>query len=103
MPQPNAAARDVAFLPDRGRDAFEQFLLWLRNDSLEAALAVAVAVLLFLALATLRRRGCRLLERGDEPAAWQSVAARVARRTKSFFLAALSADLVANFVSAPGD
>jgi small-conductance mechanosensitive channel len=103
MPQETAAARDAATLPERGREALEQFLIWLRNDSLEAGLAVAIAVLLFFALAALRRMVCSGLARGDPSAAWRSVAARVARRTKSFFLAALSAELVAGFAAPPGD
>lgn len=80
----------------------ETFYVWLRNDSLEALIAIGAAALLFLALRALRGFSCRLLERSQQPARWRSVVARVARRTHSFFLAALSADLVTNLVAAPG-
>jgi small-conductance mechanosensitive channel len=96
------AAQDVAELPDRAATALEQFLLWLRYDSLEALIAIAVGVALFLILRTIRVMGCRLLERGETPAAWRSVTSRVARKTKSFFLAAFSAAVIAKAVAPPG-
>ena len=95
-------AQDVASLPDQATTAGHQFLLWLRHDSLEALIAIGVGVALFLALRALRSMGCRLLERGNEPAAWRSVTARVARKTHSFFLMAFSAEVVAKFAAAPG-
>lgn len=92
---------DGGSLVAQSRGIVEVSLAWLRNDSLEAAVAVGVGILLFLALRFVRSLGCRLLERGEEPARWRSVTARVARRTRSLFLAALSADLVVNAVAAP--
>jgi small-conductance mechanosensitive channel len=89
-------------LARQSRDVADQAYAWLRNDSLEAAIAVGVGVLLFLTLRGIRGMGCRLLERGEAPARWRTVVARVARRTHSFFLAALSADAVANVVAPPG-
>ena len=89
-------------LARQSRDVFDQAYAWLRYDSLEASIAVGAGLLLFLLLRGLRGMGCRLLERGRAPARWRTVVARVARRTHSFFLAALSADLVASFAAPPG-
>lgn len=97
----NAGGKSANFT-DQTRDIVEQAVDWLRTDSLEALMAVGVGVLLFLLLRAVRGAGCRLLERGQEPARWRSVVARVARRTHSFFLVALSADLVVNVVAPPG-
>ncbi len=83
-------------------NVFQSFYAWLRYDSLEALIAIGVGVGLFVLLRLLRSVGCRLLEKREHPAAWRSIVARVARRTHFFFLAALSADLVANFVAPPG-
>jgi small-conductance mechanosensitive channel len=94
-----ANTEDIA---DRTRGVVETAYAWLRNDSLEAVIAIGAAVVLFLALRATRGLGCRLLERSPQPARWRSVVASVARRTHSFFLAALSADLVANIVAPPG-
>jgi small-conductance mechanosensitive channel len=96
------AGGNSANLADDARDIADQAVVWLRNDSLEALVATGVGILLFLLLRAIRGTGCRLLERGTEPARWREVVARVARRTHSFFLAALSADLVTNVVAPPG-
>jgi len=95
-------AQDVAELPERAATALEELVLWLRRDSLEALTAVGAAVALFLVLRTIRGMGCRLLERGTDPIAWRSITARVARKTKSFFLAAFSAEAVAKLFAPPG-
>jgi small-conductance mechanosensitive channel len=96
------ADRNAVDFASQARDVADQALAWVRNDSLEVLIAIGVGILLFLLLRTIRGTGCRLLERGHEPARWRSVVARVARRTHSFFLMALSADLVTNFIAAPG-
>ena len=89
-------------LADQTRGLIETSYAWLRNDSLEALVAIGAAVVLFLVLRALRSMGCRLLERSEHPARWRLVVASVTRRTHSFFLAALSADLVTNLVAPPG-
>lgn len=99
-----ATASDNAVnLADQTRTAIGDAIAWLRYDSLQAVAAIGVGVLLFLALRALRGMGCRVLEREKEPSKWRAVLARVARRTHSFFIAALSADLVTNLVAPPGD
>lgn len=95
-------ASNSADFADQARHIADQALVWLRNDSLEVLVAIGAGILLFLLLRAIRGTACRLLERGAEPARWRSVVARVARRTHSFFLIALSADLVANMVAPPG-
>lgn len=96
-------SRDVTKLPDQAATAFEQFLLWLRHDSFEALVGIGAGIALFLMLRALRGMGCRLLERGSpHAAAWRTVTARVARKTHSFFLAALSAEVVTGLTAPPG-
>ncbi|MFC3713293.1 mechanosensitive ion channel family protein [Sphingoaurantiacus capsulatus] len=96
------ATTNTINLTDQTTEIAQSFYGWLRNDSLEALIAIGVGVGLFLLLRLLRGMGCRLLEKREDPAAWRSVVARVARRTHSFFLAALAADIVTNVVAPPG-
>lgn len=98
----HTATANSTDLARQTRGLIEASYDWLRNDSLEAAIAIGAAVLLFVALRALRSLGCRLLERAVQPARWRLVVASVTRRTHSFFLAALSADVVTNLVAPPG-
>ncbi|MDO9488072.1 MAG: hypothetical protein Q7J32_06830, partial [Sphingomonadaceae bacterium] len=99
--QPTAAVHSND-LAAQTRGLFQTSYDWLRNDSIEALIAIGAGLALFAALRMLRIFGCRLLDRGEHPARWRAVLASVARRTHSFFLAALSADLVTNVVAPPG-
>ncbi len=74
------------------------FVLWIRTDSLQALIGLGVAIGLFVLLEAIRHLGCRVLTREH---GWQVVARRVLTRTNGVFLAALSADFVAHFVAPP--
>ena len=87
-------------LPARLQRTTATTIDWLRTDSLEAALGVAVAVGLYLAFAGIRLVLGRWL--GLANPGWRGFAARLVGRTRSFFLAALAAKLVAHAVSPPG-
>ena len=93
-----APAPEVTNLATQARTLIDQFVLWLRTDSLQALIGIGVAVGLFLVLSAIRHLGCRLLRRDH---GWQLVANRLFTRTNAVFLAALSADFVAHFVAPP--
>lgn len=76
----------------------DQVTLWVRNDSLQALIGIAMGVALFVLLAAARHFGCRLIGQRD---GWRNVAYSVIRKTNVFFLVMLSADFVAHFVAPP--
>ncbi len=94
----------VADLPGQARLLVEQFLHWLRHDSLAAAIGIASAIAIYLALEGIKIAGCRLLavEANAPLSTWRAVLGHLAKRTKSWFLIALSADIVTRFVAPPG-
>ncbi len=97
-PAPNPP-QDLANVAGQTRDLFDQFYLWLRTDSLQAVIGIGIAVGLFLLIETARHFGCKIIGQHE---GWRSVAFRLIKKTNRFFIAALSADLVANFVAPPG-
>jgi small-conductance mechanosensitive channel len=83
----------------QARSLVDQFVLWVRNDSLQALIGIGIGVALFLLLATARHFGCRII--GKKTDGWRSVAYSLVKKTNAFFLAMLSADFVAHFVAPP--
>ncbi len=75
---------------------------WLRQDSREALIAVAIAFGLYFAFYAVRWALTRALGEGYPVTTWRGFARRIVRRTRSPFIAALSAYLVANVVAPPG-
>jgi small-conductance mechanosensitive channel len=75
---------------------------WLRTDSKQAAIALAVAVGLYFAFFGLRWLLVRLLGESFPVTHWRGFMRRVVRRTRSPFIAALSAWLVTHVVAPPG-
>ena len=80
---------------------------WVRTDSTTAAIAVGSAVALYLTLLAVRFGIARALRygQGDTPltiTSWRGFLARMVGRTRSFFLAALAANVVAKSIDAPG-
>lgn len=102
MAQPATPTARVSEAGSQIEATAREAVAWLRTDSLDALIAVAVGAGIFFALLAVRDMGCRLLGRGEHKAVWRAVVGRVAKRTHAFFLAALSADLVVNVVAPPG-
>ena len=75
---------------------------WLRDDSLTALIGLGIAIALTLALVTARRFAVRRLAIGTPAGSRRSVARRLIGDTRTYFLAAASADLVSHIVSPPG-
>ena len=95
--KPSIAADFVAF-PDQLQHLTENTYHWLRTDSLSAAIGIGAAVLLYLLFIGIRAGACRIFGEGHDIASWRGFARRMVGKTRSFFLGALSAQLVAHFV-----
>lgn len=80
------------------RDTFD----WLREDSTAALIAVAVAVALFFAFRGLRWLIVRALGEQHPVTTWRGFLRRIVRRTRSFFIAVLAADIVTTIIAPPG-
>ncbi len=95
-------ADDLTGLPAQVQHLTANTVHWLRTDSLAAALGFGAAVLLYLIFIGLRIGACRIIGSHHDIATWRGFVYRMVRRTRSFFLGALAADIVANFVAPPG-
>jgi len=102
MPTQFNIARDLTALPAQVKHLTANTYEWLRTDSLAAALGVGAAVLLYLLFITIRAAACRMIGTRHDIATWRGFAHRMISRTRSFFLGALAAELVTNFVAPPG-
>lgn len=75
---------------------------WLRTDSFEALLGVGAALLLYLLFVAIRIGLLKLIGAGHEVTTWRGFLWRVVRRTRSFFLAMLAANIVVHALAPPG-
>ncbi len=75
---------------------------WLRNDSSDALLAVAIGVGLYGIFVLLRTGLVRVLGCDRDVTSWRGFAARIIQRTRTPFIAALAAYLVIHVVAPPG-
>lgn len=83
--------------------SFERVSDWLTGNALELAIYVGAAIGLYLLLVSLRGAMRRIIGKPDslEPNSWREITARMLQRMRSFFLAAIAAELVALVVAAP--
>ncbi|QMW24084.1 mechanosensitive ion channel family protein [Sandaracinobacteroides saxicola] len=93
---------DLLALPEQARTLSEQLVQWLRTDSLQALIGVAVGTALYFALVGVRELLKRWLGRDAPRGSWRWVALRVTSRTRSFFLATGSAQAVSALAAPPG-
>ncbi len=98
----NSAVEGLKGLPDEVFVVSRDTLFWLRDDSTTALIAIGVAVGLFFGFRTVRWGIVRILGIDHPVTTWRGFLGRIVRRTRSFFIAALAADLVTNAVAAPG-
>lgn len=99
---PSPAASDLLALPEQAHALGGQLVAWLRSDSLQALIGVGAALLVYALLVAVREGAKRAFGRDEPVGSWRGVAFKVVRRTRSFFLAAAAARLVAGSVAAPG-
>jgi small-conductance mechanosensitive channel len=96
------STRDLTIIAGETRTFFEQAGDWLRTDSLEVGVWIAVALGLYLGLEALKHGGCRIIGRSTDPNSWRALFLRLVQRLNSVFLFMLAAHLVASFVVPPG-
>jgi len=96
------AAQGALSLPARIQVATQDTLLWLRTDSTDALIAVAIGTAGYFLLLAMRYGLVRLLGKKCDITTWRGFASRIIRRTRSVFLAALSASAVSHSISPPG-
>jgi small-conductance mechanosensitive channel len=96
------AVDSIKGLPEDIFTVSRDTLFWLRDDSTTALIAIGIAVGLFFAFRAVRWGIVRVLGVDHPVTTWRGFLGRIVRRTRSFFIAALAADLVTNVVAAPG-
>lgn len=96
------AADTIKGLPGDVLTVSRDTLFWLRDDSTNALVAIGIAVGLFFAFRAIRWGVVRVLGPEHPVTTWRGFLVRIVRRTRSFFIAALAADLVTNVIVAPG-
>ncbi len=97
-----ALTGNLLHAPDQLRRLTVGTIAWLQTDSVAALIGVASAVVLYLVFVGVRFGICRLLGTGADVTTWQGFVGRMVRRTRSFFLGALAADIAARAAAPPG-
>lgn len=101
-PKSPSVADDLLNAPAQLQQLTFNTVHWLRTDSLAAMLGIGGAVALYLVLLGIRYGLCRLLGQGHDVTTWQGFAGRMIRRTRSFFMGALAANVAAHAAAPPG-
>ncbi len=102
MAQPVTLAAAARTLPEQLDVLTRDTIGWLRTDSEDALVAVAVAVALYFVFYGLRWALVRALGCDRDVTTWRGFFGRIVRRTRSFFIAALAAYSVMHAVAPPG-
>ena len=95
------ASDDLRSLPDQAEELTRELFHWLRTDSLGLLVGVTVGVVLYGLFWTARRVARRRLARQSEFTSFTWVLLRVASKTRSFFMAMASAQIVSNVFPTP--
>ncbi len=98
----SALSGDLLHAPEQLRHLTVGTLAWLQTDSVAALIGVASAVVLAAIFLGLRYGICRLIGPDRDVTTWQGFVGRMVRRTRSFFLGALAADIAAQAAAPPG-
>jgi len=94
-------ATHVAVFSTDARELFAASVFWLTHETASALIDLGVAAGIFLGLSTMRRLLAPAKRIAAAPIGWGSITRRVTGRTKDFFLAALSLELVSTYIGAP--
>lgn len=100
--QPTPMAATIQSLPQQIEVLTVDTARWMREESTQALIAAAVAVALYFLLLGLRWGLVKALGGSGDVTTWKGFAGRIIRRTRSFFFAALAANLVVHIVAPPG-
>ena len=74
---------------------------WVQSNFVELAIAVAAAILVFMALSWLKRIAAKVARESEHRAALKSIIARTLARTSKFFRVMVAVELVNGYANAP--
>ncbi|QYE36652.1 mechanosensitive ion channel family protein [Polymorphobacter sp. PAMC 29334] len=77
-------------------------IAWLQTDSVAALIGIGSAVVIALVLLGIRFGICRLLGTGHDVTTWQGFIGRMVRKTRTFFIGALAAEIAVRTAAPPG-
>lgn len=86
----------------RIQNYWEETVAWVQGNAVELGIAVAAAVLVFLALSWLKRVAARIARESEHRAELKSIIARTLARTSKFFRVMIAIELVNRIADAPG-
>jgi small-conductance mechanosensitive channel len=86
----------------RIQNYWDETVAWVQGNALELGIAVAAAVLVFLALSWLKRIAAKIARESEHRAELKSIIARTLARTSKFFRVMVAIELVNRIADAPG-
>ena len=86
---------------DSGREGVETLLDWVRTNSEELPIGLAVAAGIVVFMLGLRRLGAWLITGDPDCHRWRGVIGRVLHKTSIFFMVAAALDIVATYAAVP--
>lgn len=104
MPAENADAQsqtDIIKQLTEMRGLVDSSLAWFTSHALRIAVAIAFAIVIYLALTMVKRAFCRLRERPDSFSGFPALVGRTAARTTHFFMTMAAARLVVGYIYPP--
>ena len=96
------AGVDLLNLPNQAEELTRELFNWVRQDSLGAIAGIGLGIGLYFALVLLRGYARRRLARHPLDGSWTWVVLKVVAKTRSAFLAALSAKTIVSVFGGPG-
>ncbi len=101
-----ASVPPIRLQPDliatRIQNYWDETVAWVQGNALELGIAVAAAVLVFLALSWLKRVAAKIARESEHRAELKSIIARTLARTSKFFRLMVAIELVNRYADAPG-
>ncbi|WP_255602345.1 mechanosensitive ion channel family protein [Glacieibacterium megasporae] len=93
---------DLLHMPDQVERLTSNTIAWLQTDSVAALIGIGSAVVIALVLLGIRFGICRLLGTGHDVTTWQGFIGRMVRKTRTFFIGALAAEIAVRTAAPPG-
>jgi small-conductance mechanosensitive channel len=101
-PTAPAVRLEPELVATRIQNYWNETVAWVQGNALELGIAVAAAVLVFLALSWLKRVAARIARESEHRAELKSIVARTLARTSKFFRVMVAVELVNRYADAPG-
>ncbi|WP_226896090.1 mechanosensitive ion channel family protein [Polymorphobacter sp. PAMC 29334] len=93
---------DLLHMPAQVERLTSNTIAWLQTDSVAALIGIGSAVVIALVLLGIRFGICRLLGTGHDVTTWQGFIGRMVRKTRTFFIGALAAEIAVRTAAPPG-